>query len=146
MFYVYKITINNKVYIGYTGETIEKRIKNHINLCESGKINKLYNYIRKYGEDKMDVVELYRTESRDEILIKECEFIKIYDSMNNGLNMTLGGDGGNTRLALSNEKYDEYLRKRSVATTGEKNPNHSGYSDVELIQFGVDLVNEYGYF
>jgi hypothetical protein len=73
-------------------------------------------------------------------------YIEQYDSMRLGMNMTSGGDGGNTRLKMTSQKLEEYNKKRSIATTSENNPNHSGYTDEELVEFGIKLINDLGYF
>jgi group I intron endonuclease len=92
---IYKIInrINNKVYIGCTVTSLEKRYYEHLYRCfKTDYKSKLYNSIKKYGEENFSIE-----------LIEECEviniyeiekkYIKQYDSFKNGLNSTLGGEG-----------------------------------------------------
>ena len=70
--HIYKITnlINNKVYIGQTIQTIEKRFIQHKSHARTGNNNhKLANALRKYGEDNFIVenIEDCEQELLDEI-------------------------------------------------------------------------------
>jgi group I intron endonuclease len=92
---IYKITnkVNNKVYIGCTVTSLEKRYYEHIYRCfKTDYKSKLYNSIKKYGEENFEIE-----------LIEECEISKIYEieknyieqynSFQDGLNSTFGGEG-----------------------------------------------------
>lgn len=94
--YIYKITnnINNKIYIGKTTYSIEKRFKEHLNDSERITSDKrpLYDAIRKYGKENFTIslieeVELSQLEEKEQYWIKE------YNSYHNGYNATYGGDG-----------------------------------------------------
>ena len=108
--YIYKITnlINNKVYIGQTRATIQKRYKAHISTAfnENSKDynNYLYRAIRKYGKENFIVNEI---EGIDNSLLNDREmyWIDYYDSTNRdiGYNLTLGGGGH------KNPKIDDEL-------------------------------------
>lgn len=104
-FLVYKITnkINNKIYIGKTKEYnkdkyfgIEGRFKNHLRFAKSGAKHcpKLYNAIRKHGEENF-MIELIETTTEDDIDNKEIYHIKEFNSTHNdiGYNIALGGGG-----------------------------------------------------
>lgn len=93
---VYKITnsINKKVYIGKTYNSIEVRFKQHLNdgLNEKNFNRPLYRAFAKYGVENFNIETLGKFE--EGILEeKEQEFIIEYDSYKNGYNATLGGDG-----------------------------------------------------
>lgn len=100
MGYIYKITnlINNKVYIGLTICSINKRWREHkSHVYNSMKRTYLYNAMRKYGIDnfKIEIIE-----ECDNSLLKdkEREYIKLYhsyikDPLCNGYNLTPGGEG-----------------------------------------------------
>ena len=94
--FIYKISnnINNKVYIGKTLSSLEKRFKEHIYDCERRKMEKrpLYHAMCKYGVENF-YIELVEEVSIDILSERECYWIKHYDSYNNGYNATLGGDG-----------------------------------------------------
>ena len=96
MSFIYKITndINDKIYIGKTNATIQKRWQEHCHdFCKGRNKNRpLYYAMNKYG------IEHFKAEK-----IEECEYdiaeerevywINYYNSYINGYNATLGGDG-----------------------------------------------------
>lgn len=93
MGYIYKISnqINNKVYIGQTSRTIEKRWKDH---QKSAIIDQtpLYRAMRKYGIDQFHISEIEKC-SDDLLNEREIYWIDYYNSYYNGYNATLGGNG-----------------------------------------------------
>lgn len=96
MAYIYKITnqLNNKIYIGKTLLTPEKRFKEHCRdaFKATEKHRPLYSAMNKYGIEnfKIEVVE----ECNDKILSdREKYWIEYYGSFKNGYNATIGGDG-----------------------------------------------------
>ena len=108
--YIIKNTKNEKVYIGQTIKTAEKRFKDHIEASKN-KMNdtKLYRAIRKYGAKNFycEPIEKVPFEKLNE---REKYWIKYYDSYNSGYNMTLGGEGNlkytdEEVLELWNEGY-----------------------------------------
>jgi group I intron endonuclease len=97
MSYIYKITnnINNKVYIGKTDQAPEVRWKQHQNNFNKKLeyVKPLYFSMRKHGIENFSF-EILGKFSRDELSIKEIEFIKLYNAYGKcGYNATLGGDG-----------------------------------------------------
>lgn len=93
---IYKITndINDKVYIGKTLHTIEKRFREHIKDAERREKEKrpLYSAIRKYGAEHFSV-ELIEKADIAELSNREIYWISFYDAYRNGYNATLGGEG-----------------------------------------------------
>ena len=96
MAYIYKIvnTINNKIYIGKTLDTIEQRWKEHINdskkeVCSNRPLYKAFN---KYGIENFQI-SIVEECSPSEVNEKEIQWIEIYGSFKYGYNATLGGDG-----------------------------------------------------
>ena len=95
MGYIYKITntINNKLYIGKTINTIASRWgehqKNFTSLRDDMVIHKA---MYKYGKEAFIIEEI---EQCDNSIINEREqyWIAYYDTYNNGYNSTIGGDG-----------------------------------------------------
>lgn len=115
---VYKITnsYNNKVYIGWTGRTLEDRWNDHQNDALKNRDNrKFYNAIRKYGTEIWSTEILIDNLSITEAKEKEKEYIKLFDSYNHGYNATRGGDGNNG-IVMSKESNE----KRSAALKGVK--------------------------
>lgn len=94
--FIYKITntINDKVYIGKTLSSIEKRFAEHKEDSRRAQeqVRPLYRAMNKYGQDNfsIEVVE----ECPIELLSnREVYWINFYHSYENGYNATLGGDG-----------------------------------------------------
>ena len=94
--FIYKISndINDKVYIGKTLSSIEKRFAEHIK--DSDKETKenrpLYRAMRKYGIDKFHIEEI-GSYPLAELSQQEQYWIQFFHSYENGYNATLGGDG-----------------------------------------------------
>ena len=94
MAYIYKITndINQKVYIGKTELSIEKRFKKHCSdaFRECNEKRPLYAAMRKYGIEHFHIELIEETNSPEE---QEQFWIQYYNSYHYGYNATLGGDG-----------------------------------------------------
>lgn len=94
MGYIYKITntINNKVYIGQTVKTVQKRFIQHKNNSNKKYFSQitLYKAFNKYGIEnfKCEEIEEVKNEDLDE---REKYWIKYYNSYLNGYNSTIGG-------------------------------------------------------
>ncbi len=91
--YIIKNTINDKVYIGQTTNTIEYRFYQHLDCSKRDyKNSALYNAMRKYGKEHfyIELIEEVPFEQLDE---REIYWIAYYDSYNNGYNSTIGGKG-----------------------------------------------------
>jgi group I intron endonuclease len=109
---VYKITNkkNGKNYIGRTGLSAEARFLRHSQKAKRGKTTKLYNAIRKYGIHNFEMSVLHNNLSYLES--QEYEILEIikYDSINEGYNIAIGGQGNllNSRLSTLKDEI-EYL-------------------------------------
>ena len=94
MAYIYLITndVNQKVYIGKTEFSIEKRFKEHCQdaFREKCELRPLYNAMRKYGIKHFSIKLIEETCEPE---IREQYWIQYYNSYKNGYNATLGGDG-----------------------------------------------------
>ena len=118
MAYIYKITnnINNKIYIGKTDFSLDKRFKQHCKSAFKPSLERrpLYEAMRKYGIDNFSICLIEETNEPEE---RERFWIEQTQSFKNGYNATLGGDG---RKYLD---YDvlvaTYLETKSVAKTAE---------------------------
>ena len=147
---VYKITNkkNGKSYIGKTEYPLEHRWKRHLSSARNGSKFRFHSAIRKYGEDCWDlsVIESYQTEDEDFVNQKESHFIKPFESdTKGGYNATSGGTGGWMLPRCSKEVQDEWKRIITLKSTGENNPNYSGYSDDDLINFGMKFIEKYDF-
>jgi len=136
---VYKIEniMNSKVYIGYTSLSINERLHKHYTNALYGKKSKLYESIRKNGISNFKLSQLFSSDSKEEALKMEIFFIEKYDSFKNGYNMTLGGDGGDCTMYMNHDQLKEYRKKLSSCNVGYNNNTFSGYTDDEIVDFGV---------
>lgn len=107
---IYKITnqVNNKVYIGLTTETLQKRWSGHLQAYKTCKRH-LYESMRKYGIENFTIEEIDKADSFKELGELERKYIKEYNSQNpdKGYNLTAGGESNqldaNPRTKLSVE-------------------------------------------
>ena len=94
MAYIYQITnkINNKIYVGKTEFSIEKRFKKHCADAFRDRNEKrpLYAAMRKYGVENFEISLIEETDQPDE---REIYWIEQKKSFKNGYNATMGGDG-----------------------------------------------------
>jgi group I intron endonuclease len=92
--YIYKITnnLNNKIYIGKTEYTVEKRFKEHCRDYKKRDFEKrpLYSAMNKYGVENFAVETIEETDNPEE---REKYWIEYYGSFKDGYNATIGGDG-----------------------------------------------------
>ena len=122
--YIYKITnkINGKMYIGQTVNTIEIRFKRHVSDAYNGKEMAISKAIRKYGADNftIEVIEECEREYLDE---KEKYWIKYYDSVNVGYNMTDGATNANTYQYKTEDEMEVIKNKIRITKISSNNPN-----------------------
>ena len=146
---IYKINLNNKVYIGYTKREPLHRIKQHIYVANCvGKSHKAENStilkhaIRKYGVENLTYEVLATTLNQDIAITIEEMFITFYDSTNieKGYNMLQSGSNYDPLLRNREFYKDENYRKiRSEVVRGEKNGRYTGVTDSQII----DKAREY---
>ena len=110
MGYIYKITntINDKVYIGQTIKTVEKRFTQHKNNSNKPYFSQivLYKAFNKYGIEnfKCETIEEVANELLDE---REKYWIEYYNSYFEGYNSTIGG----RLVQLYNWDIDDVIEK-----------------------------------
>ena len=130
--FIYKATskTTNKVYIGQSCQTLEKRISQHLShaFTKQDPNNHFHNAIRKYGKQDFvfQVIE-DGIEDAETLNARERYWINYYDSYHNGYNSTLGGDGSLQR----DDKTIEALF-------------HKGYTTKEICQItGYNRITIY---
>ncbi len=138
MAYIYKITndINNKVYIGKTQFSIEKRFWEHCRDSKKRKNEKrpLYSAMNKYGIEHFHIELVEETSNPEE---REKYWIKQYNSFHNGYNATLGGDG---KQYLDYDKIIKtYQKLQSVRETAKKLKIDAGYAG-QILKANNQLV------
>lgn len=92
---IYKIVnkVNQKVYIGCTINSLEQRFYEHLYRCLKTDYNsKLYNSIKKYGQENFEIILIEECDLSS-IYETEKKYIKEYNSYDDGLNSTFGGEG-----------------------------------------------------
>lgn len=118
---IYKATnnINGKIYIGQTSKTLRERKIAHRNRVNFGSKYHFHNAIRKYGFEvfEWEVLE-ERITDKIELDKLEIEYIKKFDSIKNGYNISIGGGGGDT--LTNHPKRKEILKKMSDKQKGRK--------------------------
>lgn len=95
LIYQYKNKINNKVYIGQTKLSLDKRHSRHIKSLNDKKNNYyFYRALRKYGVENFELIVLEDNIPLELLDEREIYYIRKYDSYytsNKGYNMTKGG-------------------------------------------------------
>jgi group I intron endonuclease len=135
---IYQITntVNGKIYIGKTINTIENRFKQHISRSHRQTATQskthLHNAMRKYGKEAFTITELESGfNSEDDLNESEIRYIS---ELSPQYNMTEGGEGTSgftftqseeARKKISdahkgNPKSEEHKRKISEALKGRK--------------------------
>lgn len=147
---IYKVTniLNGKCYIGKTKGDFQKRKKQHIQNALNGseRCPKFYNAIRKYGVDNFEWESVYSENCLIEQLNeKEKFYISKFNSIKEGYNVCVGGEGGDTLTNSPNKEErinkirnrnvsEETRQKISNATRGKKNPFYGKKVSEEMKQ------------
>ncbi len=119
---VYKINFpNGKMYIGISNK-IKTRIRQHINKTYEHPELPISRAIDKYGIQDVDILELLPDTSRDILREREKFWIKQYDAINKGYNVSEGGDGwNNSQAAFTKETlFELYDKLRNTNLTYEE--------------------------
>ena len=113
MGYIYKITntLNDKVYIGQTIKTVQKRCTEHKNNSNKEYFSQivLYKAFNKYGIENFICEEIEEVPN-DKLDEREKYWIEYYDSYFNGYNSTLGG----RTTQLYNWDTDDIIEKYMI--------------------------------
>ncbi len=108
--------VNDKVYVGQTIQSLNKRFNGHCCYSKTDRSVNMYikRAIHKYGRDKFHI-KLIEECPVEELSKREKYWINYYDSYNNGYNLTLGGQDSNYfslhRLedSIDIKKFEEYI-------------------------------------
>jgi len=121
---IYRHTLNNKHYIGYTSQTLEERLEEHIkNSNVDNSERHFHRAIRKYGVCNLISEVIDSATTKEEAIQKERHYIMELDTFKNGYNMTLGGDGGNTLEKYTEDEMIEHRKLKSKVNMGMNNGN-----------------------
>lgn len=107
---IYKVTnrLNSHCYIGQTVKTLKRRWQRHVSQARSGASGRLYDAIRKYGEQSFVVEVLHEIDgdSLDEVERQEIRDHGSFGGRN--YNMTIGG------TTLTSERHPWTGRKHTL--------------------------------
>lgn len=108
--YIITNSINNKVYVGQTIQSLKKRWEEHCRKnCSKDEANmRIKRAIMKYGKHNFEIKELIRCNETD-LDKNEIYFIELYNSYYEGYNSTKGGKSGAKPLKLNNEQQDSCI-------------------------------------
>lgn len=101
MFYVYKLTSpSGRAYVGYTGQTVAERWRQHVTRARRGAQHPLCSAIRKYGAENFTVETVAAFADQDSALASEAEHIA---ALERKYNLSPGGErdfiGAHARMA-----------------------------------------------
>ena len=118
--YMVKNKINGKMYIGQTVRGLEQRTREHITVANRNIDNTYFHCaIRKHGADNFNWTRLHTCDNIEELNKLETYYIGLYDTYENGYNLTLGGNG-----SVGYEVSENTKRKISESLKGKNNPNY----------------------
>lgn len=126
LIYCAKNIINNKVYIGKTKNSLEYRKKGHYKDAFKNESQlKFHKALCEFGFENFEWTIVFEDNNItiEELNLKEIEFIIFFDSINNGYNMCLGGNGGD--LISKHPNKEDIIRRRSLKTKGIKRKKHT---------------------
>lgn len=138
MYTIYMLTSpSQRKYIGYTSRPLKKRLQDHISDAKRIGRSKIHKALNKYPIDQWDVRVLLETTERDVALRVERECIVTHDTVNQGYNISTGGECGaegakrsiETRVRISEAKRGhpqfkdpQYRQKLSDSRRGKARP------------------------
>lgn len=145
MGYIYKITnsINNKVYIGQTRQTIKQRWSGHKHSVLVSEAP-LYRAMRKYGIENFQITTILEC-NNEQLNDKEIYYIQHYNSfVPNGYNATFGGKG---QSLYDYEKLRQDYFNNNFNITKVCEINHCDYLPVKnaLLEKGIQPQKSYSH-
>lgn len=119
---IYKITnlTNNKIYIGKTVLSLERRMQQHLSKSKKNTTMLISRAIAKYGIQNFKVEQIDSSNNESELNKLERYWIDFYHSndLTIGYNLTGGGDGGDIIKNLPNK--EEIYSRRADSNRGKK--------------------------
>lgn len=130
--YLIENLINNKIYIGQTTQSMEKRFGQHF----AHQRSIISRSMRKYGKKNFIILELAKAKTIEELNHKEIEYIDFYCSLvPNGYNVLRGGLNAINRIP-----WNKGTKGAQVAWNKGKNGPSGRYFKGEHIQTGEILI------
>jgi group I intron endonuclease len=116
--YVIKNSVNDKVYVGQTWRSIERRFQVHLQNSTANHCLKLRRAIKKYGAEKFHIELLTFCHTQEIADYWEIFFIRKFDSIKNGFNIL---EFANNRKGTKHSTKTK--KKMSADRKGEMNAN-----------------------
>ncbi len=140
---IYKLTSpSGKYYIGRSKE-YDERMKQHGSRSKTGDEIVLYRAIRKYGWENFDKEIIAEVANNEAVELEEF-FIKKYNAVKNGYNMTYKGCGGDIWGGRRDTiEYKEYCELQKELQSGEKNAMYGKTHSEETIEKLRELSTGY---
>jgi group I intron endonuclease len=131
---IYKVTntINNKVYIGQTIQSINQRQIAHYKKARLGSQTNFHRALLKYDKAHFMWEQVVRVNDKNTLNELEQFYISKFDSYKNGYNMTVGGDGGDT---ISNKSIEQKKNQ------GAKKGNIPWNLGIDMKKLGYNFDN-----
>lgn len=126
LIYCIENQIDGKKYVGKTNN-LEKRTKEHFENTHNVKLRRAFD---KYGKGNFEVHILQDGLTETEVNSAEQYFIAKLDTVANGYNLTLGGEGGNT--LLDPVIAEKHRTATSVGKTGKQRAEFSAEHKAKL--------------
>lgn len=144
--YIIKNDINNKVYIGQTVQTLDERFKQHIDAAiKKRKHTKLALAIQELGAEHF-FIELITNCDVEELNKLEIQYVKIYNSYQEGYNSTPGGDNGKSiYMGLDIEEFMDMYNNLTPVVEMAKHFNCS-VKTIHKVRSNLGLEKSHGAF
>ena len=106
--YIITNSVNDKVYIGQTIQSLKRRWEEHYRTgsSKSERSMSIKRAIRKYGKESFQIKELEKCKV-EELDRREIYYISLYNSYRDGYNSTPGGKTSVKGLKLTDEQQQE---------------------------------------
>lgn len=139
---VYKIsnTVNDRLYVGLTTGSLQKRWREHKCAANTNVDKPLYRAMQKHGVDKFKIELLYTAMSFEDMRQAELKFIKELNAHVNdgGYNLTDHGiQHGDATRPRGEESYRAKLTEQIVAFI--RDPEHWDKSNAELLTLAQEM-------
>ena len=127
---------NGKHYVGRTRNSLEQRLIEHKTRATKGYQHPLYYAINKYGWENVAKAKLYTASTEEELVIKELEFIKNFNSLQNGYNLTLNTEigGDNWKGRRDTREYSEFVEKMKEVNSFNRMHGKSHSEETKQLQ------------
>lgn len=126
--YILRNKINNKVYIGQTIRSLQRRLVTHRATAKAKVQTKISRAIRKYGKENFFIEILVTCETQKDADELESHYIKLHNSISNGYNISPGGQAIRIVTEETRKKLGNGMRgkKHSSETIDLMSEAHSG--------------------